>query len=111
MNTVVQKIPASRLEWKEVAGGYTWHEAMELGKNGWRLPTKEELLELCKSNKMPSVNWYWSSSPYAANSSIAWLVYFSYGYEGNAAKGNGFYVRLVRELPITNSTNEEGDWQ
>ncbi len=95
-----------KLEWKEIEGTYTWHQAMELGKDGWRLPSKEELLKLYWSNIMPSDNCYWSSSPYAASSYYAWVVYFSSGDEYNYVKGNSFYVRLVRELPITNSTNE-----
>jgi hypothetical protein len=89
-----------KLEWKEIEGAYTWHQAMALENDGWRLATKNELLELWKSGLMPSKKCYWSSSPYAANSSIAWFVNFYLGLELNAAKGNGFYVRLVRELPI-----------
>jgi hypothetical protein len=97
-----------KLEWKEIEGTYTWHQAIELGKDGWRLPSKEELLKLYWSNIMPSKKCYWSSSPYAANSGYAWIVGFLSGLVSNGSKYNGGYVRLVRELPITNSTNEEG---
>jgi hypothetical protein len=67
MNTVVQKIPAKELEWKEVGGRYNWYQAMGLEKGGWRLPTKEELLSLRKATLIPSGNWYWSSCPSADN--------------------------------------------
>jgi hypothetical protein len=92
------------------------------GKNDWRMPTKEELMKLvvCSDGKydtdgsctnydsvaQPTINttyfpntvsdWYWSSSPYASSSSLAWLVSFvngnSYGYD----KSSNSFVRLVR---------------
>lgn len=91
-----------KLEWKEIEGTYTWHQAIELGKDGWILPSKEELLKLYWSNIMPSKKCYWSSSPYASVNDSAWVVYFDDGYEFNGSKYYDYYVRLVRELPITN---------
>ena len=103
MNTVIQKIPARELEWKGVDGRYTWYQAMGLEKDDWRLPTKEELLELWKSGLMPSRLCYWSSSSsFASVNDSAWVVYFDDGYEFNGSKYYDYYVRLVRELPITN---------
>lgn len=87
-----------KLEWKEIGDTYTWNQAIELGKDGWRLPTEEELLKLYWSNIMPSNKGYWSSSPYAANNDYAWYVNFNYGYENGSNKSNSHYVRLVREL-------------
>jgi len=97
-NIIKQLIPAKNLEWKETDEmcTYTWHDAMELGKDGWRLPTKEELLALYQSGLMPSNRAYWSSSPIAGYNNGAWIVYFDYGNEGSSDKYNNFYVRLVR---------------
>jgi hypothetical protein len=87
-----------KLEWKEIEGTYTWHQAIELGKDGWRLPSKEELLKLYWSNIMPNKKCYWSSSPFAASSNYAWFVHFSNGDENVSNKSYSNYVRLVREL-------------
>ena len=84
------------------------------GKKDWRMPTVEELKGLLTTT--PTVNqplndslyidatyfpnstnnWFWSSSPYAGNSSHAWYVLFSYGYSNYGTKGNSNSVRLVR---------------
>ena len=93
------------------------------GYKDWRLPTKEELMTLrfCSDGKYetdgsctyweevtkPTINsvffpntpsnyLYWSSSPLANSSSIAWLVNFYYGYSHYDSKFNGNFVRLVR---------------
>jgi hypothetical protein len=91
------------------------------GKNDWRMPTKDELMKLvvcsdgnyqtdgsCTNLQLvakPTINstyfpntlsyLYWSS-PYAANSSGAWLVDFNFGASSNSYKYNGLFVRLVR---------------
>jgi len=80
------------------------------GKKDWRLPTKDELMKLvicsegqydtkgyCNSTYFPnSGGWYWSSSPGANISSIAWLVYFGFGVPTASNKYNSNFVRLVR---------------
>ena len=90
------------------------------GKNDWRMPTKEELMKLvvCSDGKYdtdgsctnyesvsPTINstyfpntqsWYWSSSPYADDSSYAWSVYFFGGYSDAFSKNDDLFVRLVR---------------
>ena len=93
------------------------------GKKDWRMPTVDELKTLvyCSDGKYntdgsctdynaiskPSINtiyfpntlddcWYWSSSPYANDSSYAWLVYFYYGNSYGYSKYVNFSVRLVR---------------
>ena len=70
--------------------------------NGWRLPTKEELIvvynELHKNGKGDfSANWYWSSSELAGNK--AWSVNFANGIvsNGNSQSLNA-QVRAVRDL-------------
>lgn len=40
--------------------------------------------------------WFWSSSPYAANSFRAWSVHFGYGSVGDGYKDYDLDVRLVR---------------
>ena len=92
------------------------------GKSDWRLPVFSELktLVFCSDGKYaadgsctywkevtkPTINsvyfpntqsdWYWSSSPFANYSSVAWLVNFDFGYSSNLSKSHNFFVRLVR---------------
>ena len=40
--------------------------------------------------------YYWSSSPYTQNASIAWGVYFYDGSVVGGYRGYAYYVRLVR---------------
>ena len=79
-----------------------WDDAMAacqgLG-NGWRLPSKDELLaiyeQLHKQGKGNFKNaWYWSSSQY--NSGIAWGVIFPNGFVVNGGKFGSSQVRAVR---------------
>ena len=49
------------------------------------------------ANYFPNTNfWFWSSSPYAYDSDVAWLVGFSGGFSDGFNKGVNGYVRLVR---------------
>jgi hypothetical protein len=93
------------------------------GKKDWRMPTKDELMTLVKcsddkydtdgscinykSVSAPTINstyfpntvsnFYWSSSPFADDSSYAWNVYFSNGnYYNYVSKDDYDFVRLVR---------------
>jgi hypothetical protein len=92
------------------------------GKSDWRLPVLSEIktLVFCSDGKYeangsctnwkevtkPTINtvyfpnskddWYWSSSPFAGNSSGAWNVYFDDGYSGSDYKDHDGFVRLVR---------------
>ncbi|HMY00826.1 MAG TPA: DUF1566 domain-containing protein, partial [Agitococcus sp.] len=78
------------------------------GHNDWRLPNFEELRGIVNYNKYnPAIDtayfvntqsdWYWSSSPVAADSYDAWLVDFNYGYDNDYDYKNiHYYVRLVR---------------
>ena len=54
MTKTVQKIPAKTLEWGNVSEKeLTWKEAKELCKqqgDGWRLPTRIELLQAHEDN-------------------------------------------------------------
>lgn len=83
----------------------------------WRLPTIQELASIMDRGAYdPAVDGtvflgtqsyaYWSSTPYAINSSSdAWYMYFGSGYvnfaESDSLFGNSFYVRCVRSGPTS----------
>ena len=81
----------------------------------WRMPTRQDLTSIIDFSKVgPTIDknyfqstkseWYWSSSPVANDSSVAWSVYFAYGdssvYYGGSSnhsyKSFNNFVRLVR---------------
>ncbi len=65
----------------------------------WRLPTKEELVDIYGSksqfNNVQST-YYWSSSPDANNTTLAWLVYMDVGYANVSNRTDVYYVWPVR---------------
>jgi hypothetical protein len=71
----------------------------------WRLPTIEELLTLVDYSKYSpasfdtsTVNdWYWASTTSAYYSDEAWVVGFDNGISRAYGRGNGAYVRFVRD--------------
>jgi hypothetical protein len=98
---------------------YTWQGALQqaqsvnnnggfAGYKNWRLPSIKELNSIVEEQcSQPSINLavfpesqgslYWSSSPYADDSSGAWYVYFYYGYSNYSFKYDDYlFVRLVR---------------
>ena len=101
-------------EWKNghCAGDviyYDFDTAQKQAGNGWRVPSKDELVSLIDPNlkKFPVVDtaafpdmdanhpWYWSSTP--NGSAIAWYVDFTDGYtSGFIDEANKLAVRLVR---------------
>ena len=95
------------------ASTYMWSNALALSDSTWRLPNIKELASLVETAcydptinltifpNTPS-NGFWSSSPYARYSSLAWVVDFGIGDDYTYPKGNDRYVRLVRAL---------GSWQ
>jgi hypothetical protein len=96
------------------------------GAKDWRVPNNEELkgLVYCSDNQTKTLgkeesgyictgsptrptinttyfpntqsNWFWSSSPNASHSDLAWIVYFVNGFSLNGSKYYNGYVRLVR---------------
>ena len=74
------------------------------GFTDWRVPSYDELIAIINHGKTNSAidedyfpntmnKWFWSSSPYANNSSNAWFVNDGSGYY---SRGNTGRVRLVR---------------
>lgn len=74
--------------------------------NDWRIPTREELksiLDLTKHD--PAIDpifkcesaGYWSSTPYAGDSSGAWVVLFYNGLVLDVGKAGYGFVRPVRQ--------------
>ena len=93
-----------KLEWQEDAPKkpMTWYEAIEYAKSlgdGWRLPTRSELINAYDSSVKGFMNdYYWSSSTYAQNTSLAWYVFFYNGSVGYDHKTFNNYVHCVREI-------------
>jgi hypothetical protein len=93
----------------------TWQEAQTYcsnltldGYTNWYLPSIKELLSIVDYGKQsPSANsifdnfnsydYYWSSTSDASDSSQAWSVYYSYGYNSYVSKSSNRYVRCVKE--------------
>tara|TARA_R110000744_G_scaffold132655_1_gene240881 strand:- start:145 stop:531 length:387 start_codon:yes stop_codon:yes gene_type:complete len=81
-------------------GQMDWDKAKkacaDLG-DGWRLPTRLELLLMYNQEDHGGFanNFYWSSTEF--DNLNAWVQSFSFGYQGDYLKSNGFfYVRAVR---------------
>ncbi len=79
------------------------------GRGGWRLPTIDELVTLVdytatNDPRLPAGHpftnvmsaYYWSSTTYAADTTIAWYVDFNYGLVKASNNLNSYYVRAVR---------------
>lgn len=82
----------------------TWFEAMNTydgstAKNGWRLPTRLELLWMYENRTRLGGfddDYYWSSSAY--DSTNAWYQYFTIGYQYPNNKHNYNRVRPVLDF-------------
>lgn len=83
-------------------------EAVKALGEGWRLPTRAELLTLVDDTRHdPAIDiaafpdtqsgWYWTSTPAAWNpSSDAWIVSFNYGNASTYHRANVAFARAVR---------------
>lgn len=94
----------SKLEWESNPREklMTWYDAMEYARTlseGWRLPTKEELIDAYDNNVRGfHPDYYWSSSTYAQATSNAWGVDFYSGSVTSLYKTlSGVCVRCVRD--------------
>ena len=115
---------ATGLEWRRCSIGqswdgttcqgtpstHTWQQSLDIAGNSggnWRLPNIQELrsiVERCRQGpainrqvfpNTPSSN-FWSASPFAGNSGLAWYVGFNDGNDFRNGTSNGLRVRLVR---------------
>jgi len=73
---------------------------LDLDGDGWRLPTKDELLSISgenRQNELHGQGWFWSSSPVGDYYGLAWYVGF---VGGGVYYGDGViidvHVRCVR---------------
>jgi hypothetical protein len=115
--TVTDKV--TQLMWQQTAapGTYTWSAALAYctnltlgGHKDWRLPAEPELISiidysvasgsvaLIDAAAFPGtpVGLFWSSTPAAGSSSIAWVVVMTTGYTGKDYATNKDNVRCVR---------------
>jgi hypothetical protein len=109
---------AAKYQWNQVVNKYFTY----FGRTDWHLPTREELKTLvyCSSgwdgkymmcnfhhaDASPTIlsqafpqtpsDVFWSSSPYASNSNLAYTVFFLFGNSNGDDKNDGYAVRLVR---------------
>lgn len=84
----------------------TWYEAVDYAESlsdGWRLPTRGELIDAydCSVRGFMS-GVYWSSSTYAHDNNNAWYVFFYNGVVDYSDTTNNYYVRCVREVKEKN---------
>ena len=95
-----------------VAATYTHEQALakaqaQEGTVGWRLPNVKELASIADRTRIGptidlgafpsmSLEYYWSSTPYADGSNYAWHVHFSSGMISHSYRSNDMHVRLVR---------------
>ena len=89
-----------KLEWKETERNtMSWDEAKSLEVDGWRLPTRVELLYAYDNNiEGFEPNDYWSSSSHIMGTNGVWVVIFSYGGMYYNTKTSSNCVRLCREV-------------
>ena len=111
--TVTDNITGLMWQQAVAAGTFTWAQAKAycptltlVGHSDWRLPTRIELVSLVDlARSSPAINttyfpstpsdYFWSSSPLAGSSSLAWYVNFDSGFADYPDVPAG-YVRCVR---------------
>lgn len=128
----------TKLTWKRCAEGQVWNgatctgtvstftfdQAAALtgnfaGKSDWRTPNIQELHSIVEYGTYnPAINStifpstpssdFWSGSPYALNSSIAWHVYFGAGSSDRSLRSYSYSVRLVRGGQSFDTLNQTG---
>jgi len=97
----------------------SWDEALEYAAslgNGWRLPTKDELMTLVNKDRenpasdfpnMPSER-FWASLSDVDYPSSAWSVYFGSGSASSIFKTGDYDARCVREGAGESSSGVDG---
>ncbi len=97
----IMEIPYQKLEWgKTCDKKLNWEEAKkwcEEQGEGWRLPTRQELLEAYEQKMSGfTANGYWSSTGHS--SSYAWYQGFGGGNQLTSYKNSDLYVRCIRSI-------------
>jgi hypothetical protein len=100
------------LMWQKAVSAYAWTDAKNYCASlalavhcDWRLPTYIELLSLADYSKyapaadgtyFQGANFFWSSTPLAGSTSMAWIVDFQSGFANYYDVTVGHDVRCVR---------------
>ena len=89
----------NQLVWGPTYKKLTWSQAMDLQKDGWSVPAKDQLKQALE-NEVPGLEkiGYWSSSSHVDNPEYAWFVHFYNGRVSYDDKGYDYAVRCVRPL-------------
>ena len=96
-------------DWSGSNAQYQCNNKTVGGRKGWRLPALQELASLVDTSvsgfpRLPSGHpfsnvqsyYYWSAATSASNTTIAWVVDFSFGNVSNFDKTNTVFVWCVR---------------
>ena len=91
---VICKLPT--LQWKDEFELWNWYDAMNLQRNGWKMPTIQELIE-AGEDKIPGFNGkYWSSNLITNDSKL--MAYCFNGEIVMDKQSNKNHVKLCREI-------------
>ena len=100
------KDPKTGFIWSTKLIKLSWKEAMNYcydldyaGYKDWRLPTKKELITLCKNNIFKDIGWFWTCEKYMPGATGALVVGFSSGVVDGGGKTGAYSVRPVRGGP------------
>lgn len=90
------------IEWEEFhcLEKMNFIEAVEylksIEEDGWRLPSKAELIQACRNRNPGFQKWgYWSSD---VDNDLIWVIYFYTGNDWKLDKNSTMYVRFIRDV-------------